>query len=255
MNDRHTRTWCGLTYRINIDHDEFASAPWVDSYGHGPVSEWTGRDKRPGELVLCKDRYLRRYYDYAEACRIALRDRWGAPGCPENATARQRAAHAARADYEYLRGWCNNEWYYVHVYVALMRGEDIVVDEGCGGVSSDDDESIEEFIMEAMRETARATERALLPVPTSETPVRVWIDEPGMRVGETREYDGVRYVCAEVRGHPPPEFDPAAGFCGHCPATGRACGAQLCTGKTGGRRTFVVREEDMPILALRGNLE
>lgn len=66
-----------FTIRATIEHDSDTGAPWSEHDGHGPVSEWTTRAKRPGELVLCTSRGRKRYYDFAEACRIARRDGWG----------------------------------------------------------------------------------------------------------------------------------------------------------------------------------
>lgn len=67
----------GRIYAVEILPDEHHGAPWEEEDGHGPVSGWTRRDKAPGEMVLCKDRGMRRLYDFAEACRIARRDGWG----------------------------------------------------------------------------------------------------------------------------------------------------------------------------------
>jgi hypothetical protein len=77
--DVHTITFQGSTYRfrVNVPFDEVMGAPWKEHDGHGPVSEWTTRDKRPGELVLSTDGTHKRYYDAAEANRVAKRDGWG----------------------------------------------------------------------------------------------------------------------------------------------------------------------------------
>lgn len=70
-------TYEGQSFRVTVEHDADHDAPWDNEDGHGPVSEWTTRDKAPGELVLCEDGRSKRYYDFAEACRIARRDGWG----------------------------------------------------------------------------------------------------------------------------------------------------------------------------------
>lgn len=67
----------GYSVRVHVDYDQDMGAPWEEHDGHGPVSEWTTRDKLPGERVLATDRNHRRYYDFAEACKIARRDGWG----------------------------------------------------------------------------------------------------------------------------------------------------------------------------------
>lgn len=67
----------GFTFTAHIEDDMDHYAPWENEDGHGPVSEWTTRDKRVGELVLMQDGRYYRYYDYAQACKIAERDGWG----------------------------------------------------------------------------------------------------------------------------------------------------------------------------------
>lgn len=104
------------SFVVAIVNDEDHGSPWDEECGHGPVSEWTRRDKRPGELVLVEHHDSRRYYDFQEACRIARRDGWNAePYDVPGETSRQRAAKAAMADYERLRQWCNGVWCYVGV--------------------------------------------------------------------------------------------------------------------------------------------
>lgn len=105
----------GRDFAVTIDRDDIGE-PWEWEDGHGPVSDWTMRDKAPGEMVLAEDRGFRRYYDFAEACVIARRDGWGSPN-DAGMTARQKAAKAALADYEYLRAWCNDDWQYSVVTV------------------------------------------------------------------------------------------------------------------------------------------
>lgn len=130
----HTITHKGRDFRVEYIVDDQHGAPWKENDGHGPVSEWTTRDKKPGELVLNNDRHSRRYYDFAEAVRIAKRDRWGHESAPATATKNQKATIAARADFEYLRGWCNDEWQYVCVIVTAINndGTDGETESLCG---------------------------------------------------------------------------------------------------------------------------
>jgi len=158
----------GFRYVATVHHDSDMGPPWEEHDGHGPVSDWTGRDKRPGELVLCTDRGSRRYYDFAEACRIARRDIWGIPPkglkverapdgkwnwisvdgyatgfpCWNSATRaayeyvrstmspREYAARAARHDFEMLRDWCDDEWTWCGIAVQLFGpdGEELTGD-------------------------------------------------------------------------------------------------------------------------------
>lgn len=127
-----------LTFSVSFEHDHDHGAPWDNEEGHGPVTGWVTRDKLPGELVLNSNRNSKRFYDFAEACRIALRDGWDAAPYHEGSeTKRQQAAKAARADYEIMRAWCNDQWRYVGVVVTLLDddGNDTEVRDSLWGVS------------------------------------------------------------------------------------------------------------------------
>lgn len=114
----------GFTLTATIHDDSDSGALWDNSDGHGPVSDWTSRDKRPGELVLHSDMTSKRFYDFAEACQIAARDRWGVDGgMLPNETPKAYAARAAMRDYEVLKAWCNDEWSYCGVAVTVSRGD------------------------------------------------------------------------------------------------------------------------------------
>lgn len=113
----------GFTFTATIHDDDDATPPWDREDGHEPVSDWTSRSKLPGELVLNDDRTSKRYYDYAEACRIARRDGWGMKGGKrEGETARAYAARAAWHDYSVLRAWCRDEWSYCGIDIRVERG-------------------------------------------------------------------------------------------------------------------------------------
>jgi hypothetical protein len=124
----------GYAVRIRINPDTSTKAPWDSSDGHGPVSGWLKRDKKPGEWVLnahCGDH---RFYDAAEATRIAERDSWGlgADAIQELVARLKKAdaseltrgeiiAEAVRRDYELLREWCNDEWPCIGLTAELIR--------------------------------------------------------------------------------------------------------------------------------------
>lgn len=67
----------GFTATATLHFDGDHGAPWEEECGHGPVSDWTRRDKLPGEFVLNEDRGSKRFYDFAGAVKIARRDGWG----------------------------------------------------------------------------------------------------------------------------------------------------------------------------------
>jgi hypothetical protein len=125
----------GLLFCVELVPFDYGP-PWEEEDGHGPVSEWTTRCKAPGERVLASDRNLRLYYDFEEACEIALRERWGGfLGTPK-----QRAALAAEADFQRLKAYCDGKWCYVGVVVELLDddGDSMgLEEESLWGVESD----------------------------------------------------------------------------------------------------------------------
>lgn len=128
-----------FTFAVEFIDDVDSGAPWDNSDCHGVVTDWEDRDKRPGELILNSGRHGKRFYDFAASCRLALRDRWdAAPYNDGSETKRQQAAKAARADFEYLRAWCNDEWRYVGVVVTLLddEGEKTEVTDSLWGVET-----------------------------------------------------------------------------------------------------------------------
>lgn len=135
-DDRITGEAEGFAMAATVERDDWICEPWKEHDGHGPVTAWTSRDKLPGELVLIADQGSRRFYDFAEACRIALRDGWGAKG-DEGMTPRQKAAHAARADHERLRAWCEDRWCWVCVRVTASRAGVELGSAALGGIESD----------------------------------------------------------------------------------------------------------------------
>lgn len=165
----------GRTFVIAILQDDDASPPWERSEGHGTVTDWTTRDKEPGELVLNEDGRSKRYYDFAAACATARKE-WGLS--PDNlaeletrlgrkATAREIASEAARRDFDFLRAWCNDEWHYVGVVLfEIPRGEIVTNPESFAdkepfaetnsaalwGIESCADEYIQSVIMELFHE-------------------------------------------------------------------------------------------------------
>lgn len=114
----------GFTVTATIHDDPDMAPPWEAHDGHGDVTGWLSRDKRPGELELSRsgDGGAKRFYDFAGACAIARRDGWGAdPRCGVGETARQYAARAALADFQWLKRWVDDEWRWVGVAVTVER--------------------------------------------------------------------------------------------------------------------------------------
>lgn len=142
----------GRQYQVDHYEDD-NTPPWDREDGHGPVTDWVSRDKLPGELVLCRDRRVNRFYDYAEACCIALREGWGVQD-PTGKTKRQIAAQAAREDFERLRAWCDNEWSYVGVEVTPYPTDDNPEPHSVSlwGIESDNEDYLAQIVVELIDE-------------------------------------------------------------------------------------------------------
>lgn len=113
----------GFTLTATIHRDETYDPPWDAHDGHGPVSDWTRRQKAPGERILCEDGAAHRLYDFAEAVKIARRDGWRGLAEDTEGTPRQIAVRAAEADFQRLRDWCNDGWWWVGVAVTVSRAD------------------------------------------------------------------------------------------------------------------------------------
>lgn len=144
----HEQTIDGYTVRIDIHQDEHMGAPWEEHDGHGVVSDWTHRDKAPGELVLISDHRSYRYYDVAATLKIAKRDGWGlgdegkaklAKRLGRKPTAKEITAEAVQHDYEYLRGWCNDEWVWLGYITEITTPEGKTLDgDSCWGFDEEE---------------------------------------------------------------------------------------------------------------------
>ena len=112
----------GLRFRVNAEYDLYTAPPWeeCDGHGHGIVSDWTTRAKKPGECILASDRSSHLFYDIAESIKIAKRDNWGA----KTGTKGEQAARAVNADFDYLRRYCADQWHYIGVIVTQIDEND-----------------------------------------------------------------------------------------------------------------------------------
>ena len=109
----------GQAYLVEIFLDDDTTPPWKREEGHGSVTDWTKTDKRPGEWILCEDHGFKRYYNFQEAIKTALKDGWDAPPY-KTGTRGQTAERAVKADFKRLQDWCNDVWRYVGVVVTLV---------------------------------------------------------------------------------------------------------------------------------------
>jgi hypothetical protein len=140
-----TATHQGRTITVKWYHDPDYGPPWQEEDGHGPVSEWVHRDKRPGERTLCADRSSKRFYDFQAAIALAKRDGWDAPPY-QTGTPGEQAVRAVEADFDWLRRWCQDDWHWVG-HVVTIAGVPAFNDSCCGF----DSDSIPELTAECFR--------------------------------------------------------------------------------------------------------
>ena len=97
------------------------------------MSDWTTRSKSAGERLLVADSYSGRYYDFAEAMKIAKRDGWGLSDdglaklterLGHTPTKGQITEAAVEHDFQYLKDWCDEKWHYIGVIVTLFNEDD-----------------------------------------------------------------------------------------------------------------------------------
>lgn len=119
----------GLYAIVKLEYDDHYDPPWENSDAHGVVSDWENREEYDRRWVLNQDRGDYRYYDWRETLKIAKRDGWG--------TRNGDLMGAVRRDFEYLRGWCNDDWCYVGLIVELYDADDNLIEEdSCWGYES-----------------------------------------------------------------------------------------------------------------------
>lgn len=144
----------GITFVATVQRDDDMGPPWSEHDGHGVVSDWTRRDKQPGERVLTEDRGgCKRYYDVQASQAIALKDGWDAP--PYKAgSKRQQAARAVARDYEVLRLWCKDEWWWCSIIISASVGG-IELDTclaSLGGIEANYPDSDNAYLLEVANE-------------------------------------------------------------------------------------------------------
>lgn len=126
----------GLAFKVYIEPDNDSGTPWTECDGHGPVENVPvrreyrdGLAKRPGQRPLSRND--NRAYDWQAAVKQARAEGWG-PRTPYR-TAGQAAHAAVQRDFDYLKAWCDDEWQYVGVVVALDK-PDVEYEDSTWGV-------------------------------------------------------------------------------------------------------------------------
>ena len=147
----------GRKFRATVERDDLCDAPWDACEGHGDVSDWTRRDKAPGEMILAESRGMKRFYDFAGAVKKARDEGWDAPPY-KTGTKGQRAERAALADFSFLKAWCEDDWHYVGVVVtplcACCDSPDESRAESLWGIESGAGEYLQEVAFDLARQVA-----------------------------------------------------------------------------------------------------
>lgn len=117
----------GWKIKVEVEIDRDARPPWENSDEHGVVTAWQDYDDALDAWELLSDRLGHcRYYDWRATLPIAIKDGWDAPPF-YTGNKRERAMRAIKADYEYLRRWCAESWWYVGLIVTLLGEDDEVI--------------------------------------------------------------------------------------------------------------------------------
>lgn len=158
------REYLGLRFRWSTRADCDSDTPWEREDGHGPVSGWERREKRPGEMILASNGSSKLFYDFQAAVKQARREGWdtepygqGTPG--------ERAHRAAMSDFDHLRRFCNGSWAYCGVEVTLIDEDDEpfgTFEESLWGIQDDDYKYIDEVAEELMEQIAYQFEQVYI---------------------------------------------------------------------------------------------
>jgi hypothetical protein len=116
-------TPAGNQFRVDYLFENCSELPWEHCDGHGQVSNWTRRDKKPGEIILHTDHSSKRFYDMQGAIKTAKAEGWSCDAVLPTDTPSQKAVKAAQADFDNLRAWCNSDWWYCCLHVIMVDSD------------------------------------------------------------------------------------------------------------------------------------
>jgi len=147
MTAYHTEDYIdddGSRFRVEYEYDHDADYPWENaaSYYQGIVSDWTTRDKRPGELLLCESRGFKRYYDFQGSLKRAKDEDWDSVSLLPKKERGIELVCLVREDYERIRDWCNDKWHYMGIvaFPLTADGDELRSQEqSTWGIESDTD--------------------------------------------------------------------------------------------------------------------
>jgi hypothetical protein len=137
--DKVTELPQGYSVKVEFQRDNEGRAPYEESDGHGVVVR--ERSRREGEhweaWLLYSERHTYIYYDYEQTLPRAIKDGWNTSPFNDGLDERAKAYKAMRADYEFLRRWFNDDWWYVGLIVTLYKDGTEIAEESVWGIDSD----------------------------------------------------------------------------------------------------------------------
>lgn len=156
----------GYSIKVEFSQDSDMGPPWKEYDGCGIVSDWepNRREEEYWENWRMDPPNERGYYyyEFKETLPKAIKEGWNAP--PYYAGDKlARAWRGMRADYEFLRRYMCQDWWYSTLIVTLYKDDEEIDSESLGGMDSD---SIDHFAETArdyaasMIRKARDNERA-----------------------------------------------------------------------------------------------
>ena len=151
----------GLHFRVHIESDRDHGTPWENEDGHGPVRCINSNTaKRSGERLLNDYGGGKWLYDWQAACKLARKDGWNA----EPFDAPNRIERAVQADFDRLRRFLQDDWWYVGVRVGVVTPKGVPLTDTCDlwGIESDCDDYIKEVAHELAAEAGEAYNAAFI---------------------------------------------------------------------------------------------
>lgn len=131
----------GWKIKVEFQHDGDFGPPWKDCDGMGVIKESSyGTPGEYGEYddwILNSDHRWCRYYDWKATLPEAMRDGWDSKPYGTR-RGKEKAIAAMKSTYEYLRRWCNDDWWYVGLIVTLLdENEEELGEDSCWGFESE----------------------------------------------------------------------------------------------------------------------
>lgn len=140
----------GVLFTLTTERDLDMGRPWEEHDGHGVIRVVDRvASKRPGERVLYRDNWSAYLYDIPATLAKAKAEGWGDG---DERTAKERIADAVERDYERMKAWVNDDWWWMGIIVTLKVGKH-TYRQSVWGIESDVED---DYIMQTARELADA---------------------------------------------------------------------------------------------------